>query len=48
MKKTFLCDLERDGKVCKAIVRANDVEEAVRNLSLNWRVISIKEHQISL
>jgi hypothetical protein len=46
--KTFLCDLERDGKVCKAIVRANGVEEAVRNLSLNWRVVSIKEHRIPL
>ena len=43
--KTFLCELERDGKVSKAIVRANDVEEATNNLSLNWQVISIKEHQ---
>ena len=46
--KTFLCELERDGKIHKAIVKADTEQEAVNDLSLNWRVVNIKEHKISL
>jgi len=40
--KSFICELEKNGKVHKALVKAESEEQAINDLSSNWRVVSIK------
>jgi hypothetical protein len=41
--KTFICQIEKDNKVHNAIVKAETKEQAVKDLSINWKVIKISE-----
>ena len=41
--KSFICELEKNNKIHKAIVKAETQEQAINDLSLNWTVLSIKE-----
>jgi hypothetical protein len=41
--KTFSCKIEKDNKVHNAIVKAETKEQAVKDLSNNWKVIEIGE-----
>jgi hypothetical protein len=41
--KTFSCKIEKDNKVHNAIVKAETKEQAVKDLSINWKVIEIRE-----
>jgi hypothetical protein len=46
--KIFLCELERDGRVLRMVVRENTIEEAIARLSISWIIISIKEYTLPL
>jgi len=41
--KTFICEIEKDNQVHNAIVKAETKEQAVKDLSINWKVIEINE-----